>query len=135
MIRISLLSRIFCGAQRDFTPIFQKHANLPVKLGERYYIFVVYSTATATQSQKNSKFIVLHSFRFYFLALLWREKSYLQWNNTILLDGCFLCDTCEHFPHFLGGCVAKIFHIFISTAQTSRISLLKLYRSGNLETT
>ena len=46
MIRISLLSRIFCGAQRDFTPIFQKHANLPVKLGERYYIFVVYSTAT-----------------------------------------------------------------------------------------
>ena len=38
LISISpLLSTIFCGAPtRDFTPIFQKHANLTVKLGERY---------------------------------------------------------------------------------------------------
>ena len=38
LISISpLLSSIFCGVPtRDFTPIFQKHANLTVKLGERY---------------------------------------------------------------------------------------------------
>ena len=95
--------------------------------------------SSTTQNQKNSNLQFCIVFISFLFGAFMAGKSYLQWNNTILLDGCFLGPFCvtrvNIFPFFLGRLSCKNISYFHQhrPPERNRISL-KQHRSGNLET-